>query len=43
MNGGEFFNSTDDEAYKFLEKLSENSKQWGFSKRKKRLFQTVKK
>ena len=31
MNGGGFLSLMDDEAYKFLENLSESSQQWDFS------------
>jgi hypothetical protein len=31
MNGGGFLSLTDDDAYKFLDKLSESSQQWDFS------------
>ncbi|KAK9991403.1 hypothetical protein SO802_026388, partial [Lithocarpus litseifolius] len=43
MNGGGFLNLVDDEAYKFLENLSESSQQWDFSKRRERSALAIKK
>lgn len=43
MNGGGFLSLTDDEAYKFLENLSDSSQQWDFSNRRERSVPAIKK
>nr|XP_023922903.1 uncharacterized protein LOC112034322 [Quercus suber] len=43
MNGGGFLNRMDDEAYKFLENLSESSQQWDFSYHRERSAPAIKK
>ena len=43
MNGGGFLSLMDDEAYKFLEDLSESSQQWDFSNRRERSALAIKK
>ena len=43
MNGGGFLSLMDDEAYKFLENLSESSQQWDFSNRRERSALAIKK
>ena len=43
INGGGFFSLVDDEAYKFLENLSESSQQWDFSNYKERSAPAIKK
>ena len=43
MNGGGFLSLMDNEAYKFLENLSESSQQWDFSNRRERSAFAIKK
>ena len=43
MNGGGFLSLMDNEAYKFLENLSESSQQWDFSNRRERSASAIKK
>ena len=43
MNGGGFLSLMDNEAYKFLENLSESSQQWDFSNRRERSALAIKK
>lgn len=43
MNGGGFLSLVDDEAYKFLENLSESSQQWDFSNCRERSAPAIKK
>ena len=43
MNGGEFLSLTDNEVYKVLDKLFENSQQWDFSSHRDKSSRTPKK
>ena len=43
MNGDGFLSLMDDEAYKFLQNLSESSQQWDFSNHRERSAPTIKK